>query len=126
MGKATKKTDRPPLWVGHVVWRVKDVPGTAAFWRDLGMRTVTIQDQIGILELRGGTHLILLPEEGGETAPAPMDLMVEDLDGTHALWSARGLRVSPIQRGEIHDSFTITDPEGHAVTVNNSHVMGQV
>ncbi|HZW89298.1 MAG TPA: VOC family protein [Myxococcaceae bacterium] len=118
--------ERPLLWVGHVVWRVKNVRAAAVFWRDLGMRQVHIEDGIGILELRGGTHLILLPREAEAPSDAPLDLMVDDLAETHAVWSARGLRVSPIERGRIHDTFTVTDPEGHAVTVNSSHVMGKV
>jgi len=112
--------------VGHVVWRVKNVWTTAVFWRDLGMRQVHVDDAVGILELRGGTHLILLPEESDTPSAPPADLMVDDLAETHARWSARGLRVSPIEHGRIHDAFTITDPEGRVVTVNSSHVMGKV
>jgi catechol 2,3-dioxygenase-like lactoylglutathione lyase family enzyme len=120
------RDERPALWVGHVVWRVKKVRAAAAFWRDLGMRQVHVDDAVGILELRGGTHLILLPEEGDAPSAPPADLMVDDLAETHARWSARGLHVSPIEHGRIHDAFTITDPEGRVVTVNSSHVMGKV
>ena len=127
MGQGVRKDERPLLWVGHVAWHVKQVQALAAFWRDLGMREVHVRDSVAILELRGGTHLILLPEKDGNAASsAPMDLMVDDLAATHAQWSARGLRVSPIERGQIHDTFTIVDPEGHAVTVNSSHVVGKV
>ena len=118
--------DRPLLWVGHVVWQVKNVRAAALFWRDLGMRQVHVKDGIAILELRGGTHLILLPAEGDEPSATPLDLMVDDLAETHARWAARGLRVSPIEQGRIHDTFTVTDPEGHVVTVNSSHVVGKV
>jgi len=124
--RETLKDERPSLWVGHVVWRVKNVRTAAVFWRDLGMRQVHVDDAVGILELRGGTHLILLPEEGDAAAATPADLMVDDLAETHARWSARGLRVSPIEHGRIHDAFTITDPDGRVVTVNSSHVMGKV
>ena len=126
MRAVEKKDDRPSLWVGHVVWRVKNVRSAATFWRDLGMRQVDVRDGVAILELRGGTHLILLPEEGGAPTAAPLDLMVDDLRKTHALWLSRGLRVSPIEHGEIHDTFTVTDPESHVVTVNSSHVVGKV
>jgi len=51
---------------------------------------------------------------------------VDDLAETHVRWAARGLRVSPIEHGRIHDAFTVTDPEGHLVTVNSSHVVGRV
>jgi len=118
--------ERPLLWVGHVVWHVMNVRAAAVFWRDLGMRQVHVSDGIAILELRGGTHLILLPAEGDAPSAAPLDLMVDDLAGTHARWSARGLRVSPIEHGRIHDTFTLTDPENHVVTMNSSHVVGVV
>ena len=109
-----------------MVWHVKNVRAAALFWSDLGMRQVHVKDGIAILELRGGTHLILLPAEGDEPSAAPLDLMVDDLAETHVRWAARGLRVSPIEHGRIHDAFTVTDPEGHLVTVNSSHVVGKV
>jgi hypothetical protein len=48
---------------------------------------------------------------GGAPTAAPLDLMVDDLEETHARWSARGLPVSPIEHGAIHETFTLTDPE---------------
>ena len=109
-----------------MVWHVKNVRAAAIFWSDLGMRQVQVREGIAILELRGGTHLILLPAENDAPSTAPLDLMVDDLAETHARWSARGLRVSPIEHGRIHDTFTVSDPEGHVVTVNSSHVVGKV
>jgi catechol 2,3-dioxygenase-like lactoylglutathione lyase family enzyme len=118
---------RPPVWVGHAVLNVGDLDRAAEFWRELGMREVERNAQVAVLELRGGTHLVLV----GGSAPdapvdAPFDLMVEDLDATHAAWTARGLAPSPIERGRIHNAFTVSDPDGHVVTVNSSHVVGPV
>ena len=73
------------------------------------MRTVFRGDDMAILELRGGTHLLLFRGDA-ETGPAPFDLMVEDLDATHDNLSGRGLAVSDITRGEIHDAFTLDGP----------------
>jgi hypothetical protein len=89
------------------------------------MRMVEQNPHVGVLELRGGTHLVLVP---GTPAPggAPFDLMVEDLDATHAAWKADGLDVSPIEHGRIHDAFTVPDPDGYVVTVNSTHVVGPV
>jgi len=52
--------------------------------------------------------------------------MVEDLEATHAAWERLGLNVSPIERGRIHSAFVLRDPDGNNVTVNSSHVVGDV
>jgi catechol 2,3-dioxygenase-like lactoylglutathione lyase family enzyme len=117
--------ERPPVWIGHAHLWVSDVERAAQWWCDLGMRAIAREPQVAVLELRGGTHLVLLP---GEPAPggAPFDLMVEDLEATHREWSARGIVVGPIEHGRIHDGFEATDPDGYRVTVNSSHVIGPV
>ena len=117
---------RPPVWIGHAVLTVTDVGESADFWRGIGMREVERNEHVAVLELRGGTHLLLLPGTPPGDADAPFDLMVEDLDATHSEWTARGLDASPIERGRIHASFTVRDPNGYRVTVNSSHVAGEV
>ena len=61
------------------------------------MREVETNRQVAVLELRGGTHLVLVPGASPTNADAPFDLMVEDLEATHAEWAGRGLDVSPIE-----------------------------
>jgi catechol 2,3-dioxygenase-like lactoylglutathione lyase family enzyme len=117
---------RPPVWIGHAVVTVNDVDSSAAFWCGLGMREVEKNEHVVVLELRGGTHLLLVPGTPPENADAPFDLMVEDLDATHAEWRARGLQPSPIEKRQFHASFTVRDPNGYRVTVNSSHVVGDV
>jgi len=108
------------------VLTVNDVNASAEFWRGIGMREVERNAQVAVLELRGGTHLVLVPGAPSGDGDAPFDVMVEDLDETHAAWEARGLGPSPIERGRIHASFTVRDPNGYRVTVNSSHVVGDV
>jgi len=116
---------RPPVWIGHAVLTVADVDRAATFWREVGMREIERNDHVAVLELRGGTHLVLVP--GAVTVEdAPFDLMVEDLAAIHQQWTAQGLDPGPISHHRIHDSFTVTDPDGHRVTVNSSHVVGAV
>ena len=117
---------RPPVWIGHVVLGVDDVDSSAEFWRGIGMREVERNPHVAVLELRGGTHLVLVPGDPPADADAPFDVMVEDLDETHSAWKALGLDPSPIERGRIHASFTVRDPNGYRVTVNSSHVVGDV
>jgi catechol 2,3-dioxygenase-like lactoylglutathione lyase family enzyme len=117
---------RPPVWIGHAVLRVGDVARSAAFWGEIGMRDVGRDESVAVLELRGGTHLVILEGSPDPGAEAPFDLMVDDLEATHADWTVRGFEPSPIESGRIHSAFTVRDPDGYVVTVNNSHVMGEV
>jgi catechol 2,3-dioxygenase-like lactoylglutathione lyase family enzyme len=117
---------RPPVWIGHAVLPVNDVNLSADFWRDLGMREIERNEHVAVLELRGGTHLILVPGNVPDDVDAPFDLMVEDLDATHAEWEARGLDPSPIESRQFHTSFTVRDLNGYRLKVNSSHVVGDV
>jgi catechol 2,3-dioxygenase-like lactoylglutathione lyase family enzyme len=120
--------DRPGVWVGHITLGVTDLERANRYWAGLGMREIERNQHVAVLELRGGTHLVLVPGSAptASTAEVPFDLMVEDLDATHAAWNERGMHPSSIERGRIHDSFTITDPDGWVVTVSSSHVVGPV
>ena len=117
---------RPPVAVGHVRLDVVDV-GAAARWLEaVGLRPIVTRDELAVLELRGGTHVVVRhtdqhPERG---AGAPFDLMVDDIDATHRSFAERGLSPSPIHRGRIHDSFEIAGPGGWTFTVNSSHASG--
>ena len=123
---STQQTDpRPPVWIGHVRMNSRSVEETTAFMLNIGMRSIVQNDRISVLELRGGTHLVIAGAEDGEPGDAEFDLMVEDVDATHSEYAAKGLTVSDIQRGRIHDSFTLTEPGGNRITVNSTHVSDQ-
>ena len=123
---STQQTDpRPPVWIGHVRMNSRSVEETTAFMLNIGMRSIVQNDRISVLELRGGTHLVIAGAEDGEPGDAEFDLMVEDVDATHSEYAAKGLTVSEIQRGRIHDSFTLTEPGGNRITVNSTHVSDQ-
>ncbi len=117
--------ERPALWVGHIGMDVSDPAAAHDYYVALGMRSVHKSEDFSITEVRGGTHLIFRKGEP-EPGDADFDLMVEDLDGTHAAWSEMGLDVGDIIRGEIHDVFVLTDPDQLRVIVYNSHVVGPV
>ena len=117
--------ERPPVWIGHAVLTVSDLGRSTQWWTGIGMREVERNEHVVVLELRGGTHLVLVPGTP-DTGDAPFDLMVDDLDATHDAWSDLGVDVSDISRGHIHNAFTATDPDGYVVTVNSSHVVGPV
>ena len=104
---------------------VRDVERSAAFWATTGMRPIHRDTNVAIFELRGGTHLVLA-HGTPSGADATFDLMVEDLEETHKTWKGAGADVSEVKHGDIHDSFTLTDPDGYRVRVSNSHVAGEV
>ncbi len=118
----------PPIWIGHVTLQASDVAETSTWLARLGLRLIMVRDEVAVLELRGGTHLVVLPADEPIPAgtPASFDLMVEDIEDSHRSWTALGLMLPPIERGEIHDSFNLTDPSGQVITVNSNHVVGVV
>jgi len=118
---------RPGVWVGHIVQEVSNIEAGATFYEDLGMRRVEVNENVAVLELRGGTHIVLLPADlGQDERTASFDLMVDDIDAAWTRWNEAGYPVSAIERGTIHDKFTLTDPDGTLIPVNSSHVIGVV
>lgn len=124
----SEDTDRrPPVAVGHVRLPAVDV-GAAARWLEaVGLRPIVTRDELAVLELRGGTHVVVRRAEQPTITgtAAPFDLMVDDIDAAHRDYAGKGLSPSPIRRGRIHDAFELAGPDGWAFTVNSSHASGQ-
>ncbi len=116
------KDERPNVWVGHVALPTPDIPKTRDFMVQLGMRPIADGDDFAVLELRGGTHLVLTPTDQPASGPAYFDLMVDDLDAAHEQYAALGFALTEIQPGQIHRSFEVQVPSGHVVKFNSSHV----
>src|SRR5262249_11999172 len=105
---------------------VPDVGTSREFFARLGMRDLGEDGPVAILELRGGTHLILVPGDAPkDDADAPFDLMVDDLDEVHRRFSDDGLNPTGIAEGPFHRYFRLEAPSGHLVTVNSSHASGE-
>jgi hypothetical protein len=98
------------------------VSQTCEFMQRIGMRLVTSNDSFALLELRGGTHLVITNDAESTMIKGSFDLMVEDLDATHVQFTSWGLEPGEIERGKIHDSFEIREPGGTAILFNSSHV----
>jgi catechol 2,3-dioxygenase-like lactoylglutathione lyase family enzyme len=120
--------DRPSVAIGHVILRVVDPRRGAAFYTALGMRSIWEADDMAILELRGGTHLMLFKAEGkpaGRTIDA-FDLMVQNADAFHDELQRRGLPTTDVRDTYGgHRMFEITDPDGHVLTVLSDHTEGR-
>ena len=113
---------RPPVWIGHVAMHTPRVTESSEFMQLIGMRLVASGDEFAVLEMRGGTHLVLTTDAESKLIKGSFDLMVEDLDATHEHFTQLGLEPGEIERGQIHDSFELREPGGTMITFNSSHV----
>ena len=114
--------ERPRVWVGHVAMHTPLVDESSKFMQLIGMRLVASGDEFAVLEMRGGTHLVLTSDPDSNLVKGSFDLMVDDLDATHAHYSELGLEPGDIERGQIHDCFELREPGGSLITFNSSHV----
>jgi hypothetical protein len=118
---------RPAVWVGHIVLESDRLEATAQFMRTIGMRTIFPGPRVAVLELRGGTHLVVIAKEEITAGPAPFDLMVEDLHATRQEFTALGLEPTPIESAANmpHELFRVREPAGHVITFYSNHVSGE-
>jgi len=127
--KQQNTQSRPSIAVGHVDLLVTDVPNAVEYFVQLGMRHIHHDHDFAVLELRGGTHLVLeTPEDGaaiqsGETPP--FDLMVDDLQSAREKCVEVGMNPSDIETGRIHDNFYLNGPDGYKIRVTSSHTSGR-
>src|ERR1041385_551359 len=117
---------RPPVWVGHVLLETDRLEESAAFMRKMGLRPIVEREQFAVLEMRGGTHLVLIANPTVTAGDAPFDLMVEDLQATHASFIELGLDPTPIERlSREHEQFTLREPAAHLISFVSNHTSGQ-
>ncbi|HLK26338.1 MAG TPA: VOC family protein [Caulobacteraceae bacterium] len=135
MSEAT--STKPAVGVGHMVLSVADVEASHRFYTTFGLRVIGKGDDMSILELRGGTHLLLLKRgsasSGAESpfdraTPGAVDLMIEgrtleELDAYRTALIAGGVNPDPIpdKRYFGHSIFNARDPDGNEATVSTSH-----
>jgi catechol-2,3-dioxygenase len=130
------------LAVGHLVFKVTDLKSSCQFYSNLGIPPFLADEEVAIIELRGGTHLILLSVDSmaGEGIAESLtgqfhkrfseqfDLMIEG----KGLDELKRFRLELISRGvaagEIPDEmffghylFCAKDPDGNGITIYTSH-----
>jgi len=136
------KTSVPAAALGHFVMKVQDVETSYRFYGSLGLRLAGTYPGMAIVELRGGTHLLLFqasdrqsdaladsrlgqrPEFGVER----LDLMIAGHEESELAQYRAGLienghSPSEIARGTLygHHYFSMLDPDGHGITFYTSH-----
>ncbi len=127
--KAPQGSKRPSIAIGHVTLRVSDVARSTEFYKTLGIRAIVEREGIAILELRGGTHLLLFKAKSKPRRRAirTFDFMVDDADAFRDGLSARGIETSLVREDRLsgHRMFEVTDPDGHVFTVLSDHTEGR-
>ena len=120
---AGERPDRPRFAIGHLSLAAADVEALARFYVDIGMRPVMATSRMAIIELAGGTHIVF---SAGPAGDQQLDLIVEDIDETHAVLAAAGGAPGEIRRGSPHDTFAAADPEGNRLVIHSTHAIGPV
>jgi catechol 2,3-dioxygenase-like lactoylglutathione lyase family enzyme len=132
----------PAAAFGHFVMKVSDIDASYQFYAKLGLRPFGIFPNLAIIELRGGTHILLfskndeLPSslrsshlgQRGNSFNEQLDLMIDgksksDLESYRATLMEKGLSVDAIAQDQLfgHDYFQLVDPDGNGITVYTSH-----
>jgi catechol 2,3-dioxygenase-like lactoylglutathione lyase family enzyme len=132
------------LAVAHLVFKVANLKRSCQFYSNLGIPPFAVDKESAIIELRGGTHLILLeadqPEGKGiaesltgqfhERFSEQFDLMIKgkdliDLKEYRSELISRGIAAGEIPDETFygHHLFSIKDPDGNGITVYTSHAI---
>ena len=130
------------LAVAHLVFKVTDLKSSCQFYSNLGIPPFFIDEEVAIIELRGGTHLILLSVDSmaGEGVAESLtgqfqkklseqfDLMIEgkgldELKKYRLELIGRGIAAGEIPDETFfgHHLFCIQDPDGNGITIYTSH-----
>jgi catechol-2,3-dioxygenase len=132
------------LAVAHLVLKVADLKSSCRFYSNLGLPPFAVDEGVAIIELRGGTHLLLISVDlmAGDDVSESLtgqfhkklserfDLMIKG-KGLNELKKYRLELISRgIAAGEIpdetffgHHLFCIKDPDGNGITIYTSHAV---
>ena len=132
----------PTATLGHFVMKVNDVDISYQFYTKLGLRPFGIFPDLAIIELRGGTHILLFNKndelpfslssshlgQRGAFFNERLDLMIDgksrsDLELYRTSLMENGLSADEIAPDQFfgHYYFRLADPDGNGITVNTSH-----
>jgi catechol 2,3-dioxygenase-like lactoylglutathione lyase family enzyme len=132
----------PIAALGHFVMKVNDLDISYQFYSRLGLRPIGIFPDLAIIELRGGTHILIFSKndelpfslssshlgQRGAFFNERLDLMIDgksksDLELYRTTLVEKGLSVDAIAQDQFfgHDYFQLADPDGNGITVYTSH-----
>jgi catechol 2,3-dioxygenase-like lactoylglutathione lyase family enzyme len=130
----------PAAAFGHFVLKVDDISISYQFYTKLGLRPFGMYPDLAVIELRGGTHILLFNKrdelslssshlgQRGASFNERLDLMIDgksraDLELYRTTLIEKGLSVDAIAQDQFfgHDYFQLADPDGNGITVYTSH-----
>ena len=132
----------PAAAFGHFVMKVSNIDISYQFYTKLGLRPFGIFPDLAIIELRGGTHILLFNKHdelpfsltsshlGQRSAfvSERLDLMIDgksesELEVYRTTLMEKGLSVDAIAQDQLfgHYYFQLVDPDGNGITVYTSH-----
>jgi catechol 2,3-dioxygenase-like lactoylglutathione lyase family enzyme len=132
----------PAAAFGHFVMKVSDINISYQFYTKLGLRPCGMYPDSAIIELRGGTHILLFNKnddlpfslssshlgQRDASFSERLDLMIDgksrsDLELYRTTLLRKGLSVDEIAQDQFfgHDYFQLADPDGNGITVYTSH-----
>ena len=134
--------DLPVAAFGHFVMKVDNIDTSYQFYTKLGLRPFGIFPDLAVVELRGGTHILLFSKH--DELPFPpassrlgqrsaffneqLDLMIDgksriDLEVYRTTLLEKGMSVDAIAEDKLfgHYYFQLVDPDGNGITVYSSH-----
>jgi catechol-2,3-dioxygenase len=131
----------PAAALGHFVLKVNDTNISYQFYTKLGLRPAGLFPDVAIIELRGGTHILLFNKsdevplspsklgQRGDFSTERLDLMLDshsrsDLELYRTTLIENGVSVGEIAPKKLygHYYFELADPDGNGITVYTSHV----
>jgi len=132
------------LAVAHLVFKVADLKRSCQFYSNLGIPPFAIDGEVALIELRGGTHLLLLEvdQQAGEGIAESVtgqfhkrlseqfDLMIKgkglnELEQYRSELVSRGIAAGEIPDEKVfgHHLFCVKDPDGNGITIYTSHAI---
>jgi catechol 2,3-dioxygenase-like lactoylglutathione lyase family enzyme len=130
MSASGSLVNRPSVSIGHVTLRVSDMARSAEFYRRLGLRPIVERSGLAILELRGGTHLLLFKARSKPRRRVirTFDFMVDDAEALRDELASAGIVPGDLRDDRLsgHRMFDVTDPDGHVITILSDHTEGRV